>query len=124
MKVQRSIFGIHYVAALLLTLMIWIGASSFTNPFIFDSKVTAAKVTKVYPNPAISFINFEFADAADKGFTIQLYSFIGRKMYEQPVNANKLTITLSSDFYRGIYIYHLRDKTGQLLESGKFQVAR
>jgi len=34
-----------------------------------------------------------------------------------------MVITLS-DLFRGIYIYQLRDRTGQILESGKFQIIK
>jgi hypothetical protein len=29
-----------------------------------------------------------------------------------------------SDFPRGVYVYQLRDKTGRIVESGKFQVSK
>jgi hypothetical protein len=47
----------------------------------------------------------------------------GRKMYELTNIADRTTINLS-DFNRGVYIYQLRDKTGRLVESGKFQVSK
>jgi len=28
-----------------------------------------------------------------------------------------------SDFYRGVYIFQLRDKNGRMIDSGKFQVS-
>jgi len=47
----------------------------------------------------------------------------GRKMYELNNIAERITINLA-DFTRGVYIYQLRDKTGRLVESGKFQVSK
>ena len=35
----------------------------------------------------------------------------------------RMSVNLS-DFSRGIYIYQLRDKSGRMVESGKFQVAK
>ena len=35
---------------------------------------------------------------------------------------SKITINLS-DFNRGVYIYHVVDPNGKILESGKFQVS-
>ena len=35
----------------------------------------------------------------------------------------RTTVNLS-DYGRGVYIYQLRDKTGRIVESGKFQVSR
>ena len=75
-----------------------------------------------YPNPATSFITFEdFAKKYDKNYTIQLFNFLGKKVYEFNLADQKNIINLS-DFFRGIYIYQLRDATGKIVESGKFQV--
>jgi hypothetical protein len=83
-----------------------------------------AKVVKFYPNPAVSVINFEFAKNIDKTYTLQIYTFTGKKMTDVSVSANKLSVTLNNDFYRGIYIYQLHDRTGKIVESGKFQIVR
>jgi hypothetical protein len=48
---------------------------------------------------------------------------MGKKMQELPVNTNKITISLDS-YYRGIYIFQVRDKNGDIIESGKFQVIK
>jgi hypothetical protein len=48
---------------------------------------------------------------------------MGKKVYEIKNTPSRMNLSLS-DFYRGIYIYQLRDKNGQMLESGKFQVAK
>jgi len=81
------------------------------------------KVLRFYPNPAISTINFEFQKTIDKGYTLQIYNFVGKKVSEVISLTQKNTIALT-DFYRGVYIFQLRDKTGRIVESGKFQVAR
>ena len=84
-----------------------------------------AKTIKCYPNPAVSFINFEFpSDYISKNYTLQVYSFTGKKVYELNVTSIKTTVTFTNEFYRGIYIYQLQDKTGKILETGKFQVNR
>ena len=44
-------------------------------------------------------------------------------MYESQNINEKVTVDLA-EFNRGVYIYHLRDLTGKLIESGKFQVSR
>lgn len=81
-------------------------------------------IVRFYPNPATTAINFDFQKSYDKGYSIQIYSFMGgRKMYELSNIADRTTINLS-DFNRGVYIYQLRDKTGRLVESGKFQVSK
>jgi len=78
------------------------------------------KVVKCYPNPATSVVNFEFPAP----YTLQIYSFTGKKMTEVAASANKVSVILNNDFYRGIYIYQLRDKTGRVIETGKFQVIK
>jgi hypothetical protein len=35
----------------------------------------------------------------------------------------KATLTLT-DFNRGVYIYHLTDQSGKVVDTGKFQVSR
>lgn len=81
------------------------------------------KIIKCYPNPAVSVINFDISEI-DKGYSLQIYTFTGKKMTDLPVNASKISVTLDNDFYRGIYIYQLHDKTGKLVETGKFQVVK
>ena len=80
-------------------------------------------IVKIYPNPASSYITFDLQKGNDKGLTIQIYSFLGKKMYESPGLTLKQTINLS-EFNRGIYMYHLVDATGKVVKSGKFQVTK
>lgn len=80
------------------------------------------KVVKLYPNPAVNYVNFEF-DNVDRSGTIVIYNFIGKKVEEVKVNDPRLTISVN-DFYRGVYIYQLRNSQGVILQSGKFQVSR
>ncbi len=81
------------------------------------------RVVKFYPNPATSFITFDFQKGYDKGFDIQIYNFLGKMVYEQKNVAPKTTINLS-DYQRGVYIYQVRNREGKILESGKFQVSK
>lgn len=80
-------------------------------------------IVKIYPNPATSYITFDLQKGYDKGLTIQIYSFLGKKMYESPGLTLKQTINLS-EFNRGIYMYHLVDASGKVVKSGKFQVSK
>jgi hypothetical protein len=82
-----------------------------------------AKLIKVYPTPAYTSINFDFQRGFDKNFSLQLYNFMGKKVYESKTASQRFTLPLS-DFYRGIYVYQLRDKNGKILQSGKFQVVK
>ena len=94
------------------------GQSSKNNP----SEATD-RIIKLYPNPATSYITFDLQKGSEKGLSIQVYNFLGKKMYETQNVAEKITLDLA-EFNRGVYIYHLRDITGKIIESGKFQVSR
>ena len=81
------------------------------------------RILKFYPNPATSVINFDFESNYDKNYTFQIFSFVGKKVFELN-NLTPKTIVNLNDFYRGIYIFQLRDRNGKVIDSGKFQVAR
>ena len=76
---------------------------------------------RFYPNPATSVINFDFQKNVDKSYSLQIFNFMGKKVYELKNLSSKMNIELN-DFYRAIYIFQLKDKNGSILESGKFQV--
>ena len=80
-------------------------------------------VLKFYPNPATTVINFDFQKSYERGYTLEIYNFLGRKMYNGQNVGEKTTVNLA-DFTRGVYIYQLRDRNGRLVESGKFQVSK
>ena len=95
------------------------GQSSGSNP----SGDVTGRIVKMYPNPATSFITFDLQKDTDKGLSIQVYSLIGKKMFETQNFKGKVTVDLE-EFNRGLYIYHLVDRNGKIVESGKFQVSR
>ena len=80
-------------------------------------------IMKIYPNPAVSFIKFDFQKDYERGYTLHVINFIGRQVQEVK-NLNASTTLDLSSFSRGVFIYQLKDQTGKLIESGKFQVAR
>ena len=85
---------------------------------------TQTGVLRFYPNPATTAITFDFQKNYDKGFSLQIYNaMLGRKMIEQTNIPNKLTVDLTN-FIRGVYVYQLRDKNSNLVETGKFQVSK
>lgn len=92
-----------------------IGGSTFDGDGII-------KVYRFYPNPASSYINFEFKNI-DESYTLQIYNFLGKKVFSQVVNNNKITVPVEN-LYRGLYVYQLRDASGSIEESGKFQIMR
>lgn len=76
---------------------------------------------KFYPNPATTFINFELVRPSDKNVSLQIFNLAGKKVFETTELAQKTTVPVN-DYFRGLYIYQLRDKFGKVLSSGKFQV--
>ena len=100
----------------------------FSSAGLAQDKVTysgdpASKIMRYYPNPATNYVNFEFQKTYDKFFSLEIYNFIGKKVFESRAVTPKITIPLN-DYYRGVYIYQLKDRTGKIIESGKFQVAK
>lgn len=83
----------------------------------------AGKVMKLYPNPATSYITFDIQKNYQKGLTISVYNMLGKKVAETP-NVNEKTNLPVTDFNRGMYIYHLTDASGKVIDTGKFQVSR
>lgn len=81
------------------------------------------KVLKFYPNPATTFINFDFQKNYDRSYSLVIYNFLGKKVLEI-VNVNPSNQLNLSDFTRGVYIFQLRDRNGKVIESGKFQVSK
>ena len=82
-----------------------------------------AVVKKFYPNPATTAINFEFSTDINKPYSLQLFNFMGRKIYETSIGLQRIIIPLNG-FFRGVYIYQLRDRFGKIVDSGKFQVVK
>ena len=69
-------------------------------------------------------ISFDFQKEYAQGYSLQIFNAImGRKMYEQTNMPERMSVNLA-EFSRGIYIYQLRDRSGRMVESGKFQVAK
>lgn len=108
----------------ILILIIGINFTSFAqNKTATAEIVPSAKQIKFYPNPATSVINFEFSRAVDNTHTLQLFNFMGKKVYDIKKVSGRISINLD-DFFRGIYIFQLRDQTGTIVQSGKFQVVK
>ena len=80
-------------------------------------------VLRFYPNPATTQITFDFSRNYDRGYSIQVYNFLGRKVFEAGNVGQRTSLNLT-DYLRGVYIYQLWDKNGKLVESGKFQVSK
>jgi len=112
---KRSFYIFLFIAVIHLS-----SAAQVKSTFISDNEV---KTVKFYPNPAVGFINFEFQKAYDKSYNLLIFNFIGKKVVELKPSEEKITLPLT-DFYRGVYIFQLRDPKGNIVESGKFQVVK
>jgi hypothetical protein len=91
-----------------------------------DSRIPipgAGKRMSLYPNPATSFITFDIQQINQKGLTIVIFNFLGKKMAEKQ-SVNEKTLLSLTDFSRGTYIYHVVDQGGKVLDTGKFQVSK
>ena len=82
------------------------------------------KLVRLYPNPAVTYVNFELKDNNRRTLTLQIYNgILGKKMFEYKFSGDRYTLNLN-EFSRGLYIYHLVDLNGKIIESGKFQVSK
>jgi len=123
LKDSSNLATVKRVSLILILLfgLIFTSFAQIKTPGFSDD---AAKYLKFYPNPASSSIAFEFLSADfDKGSSIEIYNFMGKKVYEIKAASQVVTLQLD-DFYRGMYIYQLRDGNGVIVESGKFQVVK
>lgn len=112
---------IFYTLSIILLLAVQ-AKSQERNPSS-PGREPAAKIVKFYPNPATSFITFDFQQNNNENYNLQIINFVGKKVTEVTKVTPKTVVNLN-DFYRGIYIFQLRDKNGKLVDSGKFQVAK
>jgi len=107
----------------ILILLIGINFTSFAQTKNPAQGEPIAKLIKPYPIPATTAINFEFLYGYDKSFSLQIYNFMGKKINEFSKIPPMMIVPLD-EFYRGIYVYQLRDKGGKIIDSGKFQVVK
>ena len=117
-KCKISPMRIFYIVSIIL--LTTLQSKSQTNRPASQEPV--ARVTKFYPNPAVSQITFDFDQNADKDYSFQVFNFVGKKVLDLPSVTQKTVVNVS-DFYRGVYIFQLKDRTGKMIDSGKFQVS-
>ncbi len=107
------------VSIILLTVIQSQGQEQRRDP----SPEAVQRIMKLYPNPAVSFIKFDFQKDFNKGYTLQIINFLGKQVFESKNINNSTSIDLST-YSRGVYIYQLKDFSGKVAESGKFQVSK
>jgi hypothetical protein len=88
-----------------------------------EKLIPTSRLIRFYPNPATTFIQFEIPVHVVKESQLQIFNFLGKKVVDLPYSPVKARVDLTS-FTRGIYIFQLKDKTGKILESGKFQIEK
>ena len=118
-----AIFTVLKKIVLISILLIGLTFTSFAQNRPSGTGDPVTKMLKPYPIPASSVINFDFQYGYDRSYSLQIYNFMGKKVSEIGKVLPKFTVPLD-EFYRGIYIYQLRDKNGKIIDSGKFQVVK
>ncbi len=108
---------------ILLFLVLTIFQGHAQSKPVFTGSEAVKEIVRLYPNPATTLINFDFQNDDYKQYNIQIYSFVGKKVFESTQPTSKTIVNLT-DFYRGIYIFQIRDKSGRVVDSGKFQVSK
>jgi hypothetical protein len=94
------------------------------NSRVTPSSDVQDRIVRLYPNPATAYVTFDLQKGYKQGLTISVYSgVLGKKMFESFNVPAKVTVPLN-EFNRGVYIYHILDASGKIIESGKFQVSR
>ncbi len=81
------------------------------------------KRTSIYPNPAKSFVQIQYKQSTPPPSSLVIYNFLGKKQLETNQPGTHVYLDLTS-FNRGVYIFQFRDKNGQIIDSGKFQVEK
>lgn len=89
----------------------------------FSSIIESVPIVKCYPNPATSYIIFTFERAVPANSRLIIYSFTGRKMTETPISNDRIQVQLDS-YFRGLYLYQVVQKNGEIIDNGKFQVLK
>lgn len=90
-------------------------------PVVGINEYVNAEQVNVYPNPAQNTLFFSVD--ASKAKSIQVFDIAGKMMNAYSINVNNPQIDVST-FANGIYSYTIVDKNGEVLNRGKFTVAK
>ncbi len=83
------------------------------------NEISQTHSTLVYPNPATSQINFRYS--TQNAQNIFVYDITGRVIGQTEMINGVATLNTSS-YSSGMYFYHVTDKSGNMLDNGKFSV--
>lgn len=111
------------ILTILACILLMTTATAQTDRTPAGNAENVVKVVRFYPNPASSFINFEFKETRLADFSFKVFNFIGKKVLEIN-NLTPRTVVNLNDYFRGVYIFQLTDRNGKVVESGKFQVVK
>ena len=111
---------IYVLSIILLTA---VHAKSQDRTVVSQALKDESRIIRFYPNPATSIINFDFQKGYDKSLNFQIYSLLGKKVFEVNNVTPKTTVNLSQ-FSAGVYMFQIRDNKGRVGELGKFQVSK
>lgn len=90
------------------------------NTAVDEFRLEELSQIKVYPNPALNYINIEFSNPDNRAFTLEIYTVAGQLVeYYEDITGSQFRIDLS-DFPNGPYTYKLASTTGFF--TGKFIV--
>jgi hypothetical protein len=83
------------------------------------NEVSQAHHTLVYPNPASTQVTFRFS--AQNAQYISVYDLTGREITKAEM-LNGTSVLNTSSFSNGLYLFRLTDKSGNVLDNGKFTI--
>ena len=89
----------------------------------WESPEQTPRISRCYPNPASSQIQFDLRKPTGSVLRLCVYNFLGRKVADLSRVGSSVRLDLAG-YSRGIYIFQLLDAQGRVVESGKFQVER
>lgn len=75
----------------------------------------------LYPSPANDYVNVKVFSTIENNTTIEVFSVVGEKMKEMPMNASELKISIS-DLQAGTYFISLKESSGKTLAKLPFVV--
>lgn len=67
---------------LILMLIFSLQVKSQSGQVTQTGREAYTKIIKFYPNPATTMINFDFQKDYNKSYSFQIFSFVGKKVFE------------------------------------------
>ena len=77
-----------------------------------------SSLISVYPNPADTYINFDYDGESDS--EIEIFNNIGKLLLRKPIIAKEITRISVEQYPSGIYFYNLIENNGNIIDKGRF----